>query len=501
MDEKQQRTPFFDALVAYEKKQPTSFDVPGHKLGRIPNELADYCGEALFRLDANAPRGLDNLQKPTGVIKEAQELMAECFQADQAYFLTGGTTLGILSMIMATVPAKCKIILPRNVHKSVINALVLSGAIPIFVSPEFDLELGIANAIDYNSLEKAVAQNPDAHAIFVINPTYYGSVCDLRKVVKLAHDSNMLVLVDEAHGGNLYFEENMPLGAMEAGADIAAISIHKTLGSLTQSSVLLTKGPRVDHQVLSSTINMLTSTSPSHLLMASLDTTRKSIYFNAPKLLPNLIKMISETRNRLNKIEGIKAYGPKYFGSKGSFSYDPTKLVIDVRGLGVNGFEILKELSDKYLIQMELAETNLVLAVLSIGTRQEDLDHLVNSLEEIAKDHIKEGLTPLSAKFDIIYPKYFIRPREAYHAPKKYVAIENALGEISAEQIMIYPPGIPLIIQGEIISQEVIDMIINYQNSGSVILSDTFNGYTKVVDKENWAKWEEYRSEYEKTKI
>lgn len=484
-------TPFYTKLKAYGESGTICHDVPGHKLGQVPNDLLDYVGPHLFKLDANAPRGMDNLNRPTGVIKEAAELMADAFHAEKAYFLTGGTTMGILSMIMSVCRAKEKIILPRNVHKSAINALILSGAIPVFVKPYIDEELGIANHMEFSEVEKAILENPDAKAVFVINPTYFGVTSNLEKIVELAHEKDMMVLVDEAHGSHLTFSEMLPVSSMEAGADMSSCSLHKTVGSLTQSSILITQGPRVDHIRLRSTINMIQSTSPSSLLLASLDVARKTIYFEGPKKFPILIDMARKTRDRINKIPGIKACDDQYFEHKNANDYDESKIIIKVSDLGISGFDVYKELFDEHQIQMELAETHLILAVLSIGTEQKDLDALVDALQKISDKYLPMGLTPLKAKIKYSYPEAFTRPREAYHAPKKYVPLSQAVDEIAAESIMIYPPGIPILIPGEVVSQDILDDLDFYQRSGSVILSDTEGGYIKIIDTEYWTKWSE----------
>ncbi|TNF06973.1 MAG: aminotransferase class I/II-fold pyridoxal phosphate-dependent enzyme [Bacillota bacterium] len=491
MEKDHRSTPFYTKLLEYAYSNTTPLDVPGHKLGALHNDMMDVAGEMMFKLDANAPRGLDNLNRPTGVIKEAAELMADAFGAEKAYFLTGGTTMGILAMIMSVCRAKEKVILPRNVHKSAINALILSGAVPIFVAPYLDHELGIANHMDYKEVEKAILENPDAKAVFVINPTYFGVASDLKGIVDLAHEKDMMVIVDEAHGSHLPFSPLLPQSSMEAGADMSSCSLHKTVGSLTQSSILITQGPRVDHIRLRSTINMIQSTSPSSLLLASLDVARKTIYFEGPKQMPHLIEMAHQTREKINQIHGLKAVGTSYFMKNKAYDYDETKIIVKVSDLGITGFDVYKELFDEHHIQLELAETHLILAVLSIGTKQSDLDHLVEALKVVSEKYSAMQLSPLQPKIKYTYPEAYTRPREAYHAPKKYVPLNQAVDEIAAESIMIYPPGIPIVIPGEIVSQDILDDLDFYQQQGSVILSDTEGGYIKIIDKEYWMKWED----------
>mgnify|MGYP002346010067 CR=1 FL=1 len=483
----QTKTPFFEKIKAYGNSGTTPLDVPGHKLGAIHNEFLEYVGKNTFLLDANAPKGLDNLSKPKGVIKEAQALAADAFGADHAYFLINGTSQGIMAMIMSAVRAKEKIIIPRNVHKSAINGLILSGAMPIFMKPHMDSELGIANGIILSELRETIEEHPDAKAVFVINPTYFGVTSNLKEIVKLAHEYGMLVLCDEAHGSHFGFHESLPLSAMEAGADMAACSIHKTIGSLTQSSMLLTKGNLVDPNRVQSTLNVLQSTSPSSLLMASLDSARSYMALHGNELLGNLIQMADDTRKKINKIKGFKAITKEYVWNHRGYDYDETKIMVKVSELGITGFDAYNILSQESNIQMELAETHLILAVLSIGTTQEDLDKFVLGLKNLKKHKTNNEIIH---KIRFTYPDSYTRPREAYHAPKKYVKFDEALNEVAAENIMVYPPGIPLVIPGEIINQEILDDLEFYKAQGSTILSDTEEGFIKVVDKDKWYKYE-----------
>lgn len=484
----QHQTPFFTKLKQAAESKITCFDVPGHKQGHLNNDMQEYCGPNVFKLDLNAPIGLDNLSHPEGVIKEAQKLMAEAFSSDDSHFLINGSTQGILAMIMSECRANEKILLPRNVHKSVINALVLSGAIPVFIKPDIDNILGITNNVSYDVVEKAILENPDAKVLFLINPTYFGVVSDISRITKLAHDNNIKVLVDEAHGAHFYFCKNLPLGAMQAGADMSSVSVHKTLGSLTQSSVLLTRKGVIDQSRLRSTINILNSTSPSPLLMASLDVSRKNMYINGENLLNKVISMADKARDRINKIPGVEAISPEYFLNRGEFGFDQTRLIVKVSDLGITGFDAYKQLRAKFNIQMELAETHLVLAILSAGTQQKDINNLIKALEKLSQIHLKENREPIHPKAVYVEPEYFMRPREAYHSEKKYVSYEDSAGEIAAEQIMIYPPGIPFLIPGEKITKELVEDLKFYIKQGSTILSDSYQGLIKVVDFEKSKK-------------
>lgn len=496
MKNKQTQTPFFTALKKYGEKNVAPFDVPGHKLGKIPNDLLKYMGPKVYKLDSNSPIGLDHLNKPTGVILESEKLMAEACGADKAYFITNGTTIGILAMILASCKANDKIILPRNVHKSVINGLILSGAIPIFIKPNIDSNLGIANDITYDKVKEAIEENPDAKAVFVINPTYFGVVSDIERITKLAHKNNMLVIADEAHGAQFYFSEALPKSAMAAGCDISAISMHKTAGSFTQSSVILCKGNRFDYQRLRSSLNMLQSTSPSSLLMASLDVARKTMNFEGEKRIKKLLEMTKMTREKLNKIPGISVIDKAYVLDHNSYDFDETKIIIKVSDLGLSGFEVYNLLMSEANIQMELAESHIVLAVLTIGTTRLHLERLVQGFQKLSDRYYKNRDKLPKINFTYQYPETYTRPRDAYHAPKLIVTLDEAVNEIAAEQVMIYPPGIPILIPGEIITNEVIDDIKFYLKKGSALQSDLDGNYIRIVDKENWHKWEGDNDEF-----
>ena len=488
---KQNTTPFFSALKKYGEKNVAPFDVPGHKLGHIPNDLLKYMGPKVYKLDSNAPIGLDNLNKPTGVIQESEQLLAEACHADKAYFITNGTTIGILAMIMAACKANEKIILPRNVHKSVINGLILSGAIPVFVKPNIYKSVGITGDVSYDQMKKVIEENPDAKAIFLINPSYYGVVSDLEKITNLAHEYDMTVIVDEAHGAQYYFSDLLPKSAMEAKSDMSAISMHKTAGSFTQSSAILCKGDRVDHKRLRASLNMLQSTSPSSLLMASLDVARKTMYFEGEKRIKKLLELSKYTRDRLNKIKGIKVIDKPYILDHGSFDYDETKILIKVSDLGLSGFDVYNIIGTKHNVQLELAESHIVLCVLTIGNTKQHLDKLVDGFTKISKEYYKQKDKLPKVDYNYQYPEAYARPRDAYHAPKLIVKLEDAIGEVAAEQVMIYPPGIPILIPGEIITKDVVEDIKYYMQKSNALQSDLDGNHISIVDKDNWKKWED----------
>ncbi len=492
---RQKRAPYLEALKKYVNEGVSPFDVPGHHMGNVPNDFKKMIGEMAYKVDVNAPRGLDNLNHPTGVIKEAQELMAEAYNADEAFFLVNGTSSGIHAMIVSSCKSQEKIILPRNCHKSAINALILSGAMPIFISPEFDAELEISNQPTVEAYIKAMNEYPDAKAVFVINPTYFGAVIDLQKIVDEAHKRDMIVLVDEAHGAHFGFNYYGPDSAMEAGADMSAVSLHKTLGSLTQSSVLLRKGDRVSHYEVMKAFNILNTTSPSTLLIASLDAARKYMAINGQQQLNDTVNLANYARKQINRIPGFIATGRDYFLQHGVYDYDDTKLVIELDSINLTGFELYNKLKDDYHIQMELAEAYTILGIIAIGSKKIHIDNLVSALKSISEEYYQYDLLYPKYKYKQEYPVGILRPRSAFHAPLKRVSLDDAVGEISKESIMVYPPGIPLIIPGEMFTSELIERIKFYLKTGSTVLSDYDDETVSVIDLDSWDLYERHEEE------
>ncbi len=486
-------TPFLDAMIDYVSSNPTPFDVPGHKLGSFKTDLSRKICDEFSSYDVNAPLGLDNLYNSTGVIKEAEALAAEACHADHCLFSVNGTTGGILSIIMACLNVKDKIILPRNVHKSVINALIISGAIPIFVSPIIDQKLGVACGVSTETYIKAMDENPTAKAVFVINPTYFGVVCDLKRVVEEAHKRNLIVICDEAHGSNFYFSKQLPISAMDAGADITAMSMHKNSGSLTQTSFILTKGDRINYSEVKRAFAMFSSTSPYHILIASLDAARKEMAIHGEEIIQSNLDLAIYARAKLNKIKGIHVYGKEYIDTHhtdGVYDIDLTKLVIDVRGLGLYGYEVYKRIRKEYNVQLELGEVSVVLAIIGPGTTLEHINRLIESFQRLS-DEIESSPIKQIPDFNYSFPTTFVPPREAYDAPHSVIPLSDCLGEISAETIMAYPPGIPVVIPGEFITHDALNLIKFYSEEGGEVLKDTEPGMIKIIDRENWYLTEE----------
>lgn len=488
IDYEQLRTPFLDALVKYIELNPIPFDVPGHKLGSFETDLSRKLSPSILKSDANAPIGLDNLYHPTTVIKEAEKLAAKACQADHCLFSVNGTTGGILTMFLACLYSKDKVILPRNVHKSVINALIVSGAVPIFIQPDIDPQLGIANSVKLEDYVKAMDENPEAKAIFIINPTYFGISCDIKRVVEEAHKRNMIVMVDEAHGSHFYFSRKLPRSAMSAKADITALSFHKGAGALTQASLILTQGSRISMYDVKKAHAMLSSTSPNPLLMASLDAARKEMVIRGKEILDQNLVLADYARKILNTIPGIHVFGKEYKNERPDVVYDVdlTKLVINVRRLGLYGYEVYKLLRSESNIQLELGEVYVVLALIGPGTTKEHIDKLYQGLKLLSDKYYGVKRAKKAIRYRYSYPPTLVPPREAYDAPYKLVDLKDSIGEISAETVMAYPPGIPLVIPGEEITQDLIHIIDFYYREGGQVLKDSQKTKIKVINREKW---------------
>lgn len=451
----QNETPLFTGLIEHAKKNPIQFHIPGHKKGTgMDPDFKDFIGENALSIDLINISPLDDLHQPRGIIKKAQELASEAFGADHTFFSVQGTSGAIMTMIMAVCGPGEKIIVPRNVHKSVMSAIVFAGATPIFIHPEIDPLLGISHGITTDSVERALEQHPDAKGVFVINPTYFGIAADLKKIVKIAHSYNVPVLVDEAHGVHIHFHDDLPLSAMQAGADMAATSVHKLGSSLTQSSILNVNEGLVSSKRVHTILSMLTTTSTSYLLLASLDVARKRLVTEGKELLDEVIRLAQQMREQINRIDGLYCVGEEIVGTKATFDYDPTKLIISVKELGITGFDVEKWLREQFNIEVELSDLYNILCIVTPGDTETEADALINALTILAKESQRyvDQVTVEVLLPDI--PLLSVSPRDAFYSETEVVLFEDSAGRVSAEFVMVYPPGIPIFIPGEIITEE-----------------------------------------------
>lgn len=443
-------------------------------------ELPEYFGKLCMELDVNSMKPLDNLGHPVSVIKDAQHLAAELFGADDAFFMVNGTTSAVQTMIWSATNRGNKIILPRNVHRSAINALVVNGAIPVYINPGRDRRLGIPLGMSIDDVKKAIAANPDAKAILVNNPTYYGICSDLERIVQLAHDAGMMVLVDEAHGTHFYFHDALPVSAMAAGADMAAASIHKTGGSLTQSSILLVRKP-VNPDYVRQVITLTQSTSANYLLLSSLDLARRFLWRNGRDIYRKTMEFADYAREEINELGGYYAFGPDLVDGDAAFAFDRTKLSVHTRDIGLAGIEVYDYLRDDYGIQIEFGDIGNLLAILSAGDRMMDVERLISALAEVKRLHERSP----AGLFDHEYidPDVAMTPQDAFYSRKRRVPMRESIGLVAGEFVMSYPPGIPIVAPGERITPDILEHILFARDRGCFMTGteDMSLNYLQVV--------------------
>ena len=461
------RTPLFDALRKHAEQKPLQFHIPGHKggLGMDP-EFRSFVGDNVLSIDLINIAPLDDLHQPTGIIMEAQKLAADAFGADATFFSVQGTSTAIMAMILSVCGNGDKIIVPRNVHKSVLSAIIFAGARPVFLSPVRDRNLGIDHGVTTRAVRRALERHPDAKAVLVINPTYYGVCANLKEIVDLVHEYDIPVLVDEAHGALIHFSDRLPLSAMQAGADMAATSVHKLGGSMTQSSVLNVRKGRVDLARIQTILSMLTTTSTSYPLLASLDAARRQLALHGREMAERTIALAQKAREAINRIPGLYCFGEEILGEEATFDYDPTKLTIHVRRLGMTGYDAENWLRERHRIEVELSDMYNILCFVTPADDERTLDKLVSALHEMAAEHCQAGeIREIAVEIPEI-PQLSLTPRDAFFGETELVPFRESAGRIIAEFIYVYPPGIPILLPGEVISQQNIDYIVNHLEVG-----------------------------------
>lgn len=463
----QNKAPIYEALLEFKKNRIVPFDVPGHKRGKGNKELKHFLGEDCLSIDVNSMKCLDNLCHPVSCIKEAEELLAEAFNAHSAFFMVNGTTSAVQAMVLSTLKRNDKILLPRNVHRSVINSLVLCGAIPVYIDPGYNEKLKISLGMSVNDVKKAIEENKDAKAIFINNPTYYGICSNLKEITKIAHSYGLKVLVDEAHGTHFYFNDKLPMSAMEAKADMASVSMHKSGGSLTQSSILLC-GENINANYVRNIINLTQTTSASYLLLSSLDLSRRNLALNGQEIFDKVIELCEYAREEINEIKDYYAFSKEIIDNDAVYDYDLTKLSINTTDTGLAGVEVYDLLRDEYDIQVEFGDLDNILAYVSIGDNNKNIERLIGALSVISKKYKKEINKDIQYKY--IKPIVKKDPQTAFYTDSIAMPIKEAVNQIACEFVMCYPPGIPILAPGELITEEIIDYIYYCKDKGCSLL-------------------------------
>lgn len=452
--------PILRSLIEYRDEEVVSLHMPGHKKGAVFRKAGlKFPGEELLAVDATEVAGIDNLHCPESTVLEAQRLAAEAFGADYTFFLVNGTTAGIYSMIMASADPGDKVIIPRNCHRSVYGAVILGRLVPVYIDPEMDFELGTAMGIKPDKLEYILEKHKDAKAVVITNPTYYGVCSDLKKIADIVHQRGMLLLVDEAHGSHFCFHEKLPVSAIAAGADMAAQSIHKTLPAMTQGSMLQVKAGRIDVERLKLFLQLSQTTSPSHILLASLDSARYIMKKMGKKLLEDTIAWSNWARNEINNISGLYCLSSDRIGSYGVADLDPTRITVNFGAAGISGTKAEIILRKNFKIQVEMSDLYNIVAITTIGNSKSDYERLVDALKSIACTEEKERAAVKAPPAFSKLPELCLMPWEAVYCKKEQVEFEKSIGRICGEMVIPYPPGIPVLMPGERVTAEIYEYL------------------------------------------
>ena len=456
--------PLIAALHEFISSDPAYFRIPAHRFSNgVDPELETLLGGSVFRADLTEAEGLDDLHAPSGAIKEAEQLAAELWGSEECHFLVNGSTCGNEAMLLTCVKPGEKILIARNVHKSVLMGLILSGAVPVWIQPEELPGWDMDGPILPEQIEQSLSENPECRAVLLVSPTYYGVCSPLHEIARVCHDRGIPLLVDEAHGSHLYFMEEAPMGALPAGADLVVQSVHKTGGSMTQSSLLHVQGDLIDRVRLRESLAMVMSTSPSYVLMASLDGARHQLAVSGKELLREACHLAEKCRNDLRRIRGIEVADNK--------NSDPLRIVFTARKCGVSGFELQNRLYQQDRISLELSDPLYAVAVITWGNTDRDIHRLVDAVRKVAEDAYgtaveKEYEYPAFSEETLQYicPEIACTPREAWYDEKESCDLGKACGRIAAESVIPYPPGVPVLYPGERITQGLLQKLCLFRD-------------------------------------
>jgi len=479
---RQFHAPLFEALKRYAEEDKVPFHTPGHKQGKgIHRLFKEFIGQNLFKIDLTVLEETDCLFHPTGILREAQDLAAEAFGADKTYFLLNGSSGGNHAMLLTVCNPGDRVIVGRNAHKSILGGMILTGIIPIYVMPEVSEELGLIKNVTTAAIEATLKENPNAKAVMVVSPTYYGISADLKAIAEISHRYGKILLVDGAHGPHFHFHPDLPIAAVDAGADCSVESIHKILSGMTQASMLHVKGNRVDIRDLESVLFVIQSTSPSYILMASLDVARMQMATEGDKLLGRAIELSQQAREGINKIDGLYSFGRREIRP---FDLDLTKVTVNLKGLSLNGYEASQILNHEYNIQPEMADLEKLLFLITIADGEEDIQRLIKAFQKLAHQYRVIKNVTLRPRFPELSFQMAMSPREAFFAKQKTVTFKEAIGEVSTELFTIYPPGLPVIVPGEIITEEAYAYLREMAALGAIIdgPADRQMEYIRIVE-------------------
>jgi len=465
--DKQNKVPVFDTLLGHAKRNVTSFHTPGHKNGKgIDPVLKQVTGDGLYKFDVTVFDEVDSLHDPVGPIKKAEELMAQAYGVKHSLFLVNGTSVGNIAMFLSACDPGDSIIVSRSSHKSIMGGIILSGVWPIWLQPTIDQNLDIIFNSTYEEIKQALEMYPEARAVFLTSPTYNGIATEVKKIADLCHRKGKILLVDEAHGPHLKFNDKLPMSAVDAGADLCVQSTHKILSALSQGSVLHHNSKFVDINRVKKIVSMLQTTSPQYLTLASIDLARRQAVLHGKEMFDKVIEAAEWARKEINeKIPNMRCLTKNDIKDR-NFDLDLTKLTINVTKTGLSGYEVDSILAKEYNIQVDCSDTFNLIAIMGIGSDMDDVQKLVAALKDISKKY-KGTQKNWILKIPSLATEMVMTPREVFlsHDIKK-IPLAKSVGHVSAQVLTPYPPGIPVVIPGERISKEICDYLLEMVSKG-----------------------------------
>ncbi len=476
----EEKIPLFYALKNYINKKRPAFHMPGHHRGKgIHKLLKEEWGDNIFLFDITEVEGMDYLHKPEGVIKKAQELAAKAFGSDHTFFLINGSTVGNLVMLISTLNPKDKVVLQRNSHRSVIGALAIFDIEPIYIQSEIEKISGIPWGIKPEKYEEKIKNN-SVKVSLITSPNYFGMCENIEEILKIGRKYDQIMLLDEAHGVHFPFNSKLPVSGIKLGYDMIVQSAHKTLPALTQTSFLHIKGDKIDMDKVFDALIYLESSSPSYLFMVSLDVVRYQMESEGEMIWNNILEMSDYLRNEINKIDGLYSFGKEILKND-IYDLDLTKITINTKKLGLTGFELEEILNKNYNIEIELSDSYNILIFLTPGIDKEEIDKLIYALSDISKKYKKDIIEEEVIVPEI--PEMVATPKEAYIKDKEIINIKNAKNRISGKVISAYPPGLPILVPGERISENILNYIFDLKEKKANLQGfiDTECNYIKVL--------------------
>lgn len=487
MKGKQNKAPILEALVKYHQSGITPFTTPGHKWGAgISAEDKAIIGEETFYNDVPMQNGIDDRRETKGIQEEAEKLAADAIGADQTYFSTNGSSLSAHVAIISVASPGDKILVTRNTHKSLIAAIIMADVFPVFLEPEIDREIDFQHGVTPKHLEEMLNRHPDARGVYVVSPTYFGVTSDIKALSEICHKHDVPLIVDEAWGPHLPFHSELPEHALACGADMSFGSIHKTMNGLGQGSIVNLKGNRIDQDRFTLSFDMFESTSASSLILASIDAARRQMALHGEELWGNALRLARKARRALKKIPGLRVVGREVLKKPGTFDLDETKLVLDLKDLGLSGYLASDWLVKNYRITVELMTHRHLMALITVADTDESVGYLIEGIAALcawAKETRPDAFVPMPPHTELGTTQV-MSPAKAFFSKTKKVPLAKAAGEVIAEMVSPYPPGIPRLIPGELITPAIVDYLQKGREAGMLAIdpSDESLKTLRVVD-------------------